>query len=45
MKVEKNSRSINWEVTILNANSVDEALEALQEAEQKLSRLYSVETK
>ena len=40
VKVEKNSRGYNWEVTATGAVSVDEALELVRDASEKLRAEY-----
>lgn len=40
LHIEKNSRGINWEVTILNATSTEEGIKLLEEARQKMAELY-----
>lgn len=40
IKIEKNSKGFNWEVTVTNADTVDEALAMLMDAEQKLRNQY-----
>lgn len=43
VKIEKNSRGYNWEVTVNGATNIDEALSILNEAEMKLSAKYSTQ--
>jgi len=43
MKVERNSRGVNWEVSVSNSSSVDECLAVLEDAEKKLRSKYSTE--
>lgn len=45
IKVEKNSRGFNYEVTVVGAFSVDQAIAMVRDAEQKLANLYAQETK
>lgn len=45
VKVEKNSRGYNWEVTVTGSTSIDEALSLINEAEMKLSAKYSTQEK
>lgn len=40
VKIEKNSRGYNWEVTILNAPTPDCAIEMLEDAKAKMASLY-----
>lgn len=40
LKIEKNSRGVNWEVSIVQARTVDEGMELLREAETKLRAEY-----
>lgn len=40
VKVEKNSKGYNWEVTVTGAASPEEALELVRAAEEKLKSLY-----
>ncbi len=40
LKVERNSRGFNWEVTVTGASSADEALTILKDAEAKLAAQY-----
>lgn len=44
VKVEKNSRGYNFEVTVTGAPSVDEALSLVREAESKLAAQYAQPT-
>lgn len=41
VKVEKNSRGYNFEVTVTGAPSVDEALAIVRDAENQLAAQYS----
>jgi hypothetical protein len=41
VKVEKNSRGFNYEVTVTGASNVDEAMAILKDAEAKLAAQYS----
>lgn len=43
VKVEKNSRGYNFEVTVTGASSVDEALKVVVDAETKLKAAYGQE--
>lgn len=43
VKIEKNSKGYNWEVTVTNADTVDEALEIIHDADQKLRQQYGGE--
>lgn len=36
VKVEKNSKGYNWEASVSGAKSVDEAIELLRDAEEKM---------
>ena len=45
MKVERNSRGYNWEVTVTGSVSVDEALTIVQDAKKKLSQIYTTQEK
>lgn len=40
MKVEKNSRGYNYEVSVVGVESVDDALKLIKEAEAKLKAEY-----
>lgn len=40
MKVEKNSRGFNYEITIQGAKSIEEAFELLTSGEAKLNEKY-----
>ena len=40
LKLEKNSRGCNWEITILNCKSADEAMAMLKDAEAKMAASY-----
>lgn len=40
VKLEKNSRGFNWEVTVLGAKSIEHAAAMLAEAEAKMTELY-----
>ena len=40
MKLEKNSKGFNYEVTVTGASTADEALEIIRDAEQKLYAAY-----
>lgn len=44
IKVERNSRGYNWEVTVSGAKSPDEALAIIQETEAKLKATYGEKT-
>ena len=44
LKVERNSRGFNWEVTVTGASSADEALSILKDAEAKLAAQYGEKT-
>lgn len=45
MKVEKNSKGYNWEVTVTGAASVDDALDIIQHSESVLKAMYGEEGK
>ena len=40
VKVEKNSRGYNWEVSVSNAKTIEEAISLLKEAERKLAASF-----
>lgn len=40
LKLIRNSRGVNWEITAMNFATVEEALEAIQQAETQLAALY-----
>ena len=40
VKVEKNSRGYNWEVSISTAKTIEEAISLLKEAERKLAASF-----
>ncbi len=42
VKVEKNTRGYNFEVTVIGASSVDEAMALIKDAETKLRYAYTV---
>lgn len=41
IKVEKNSRGVNWEVTVTGASNPDEALRIIRETDAKLAAQYA----
>jgi len=43
-KLEKNSKGFNYEVSVHNAKTVDEAMAILQDAEGKLKARYGAST-
>jgi len=43
LKVEKNTKGYNWEATITNAKSVEEAIAMVREAESKLKLQFGAE--
>lgn len=43
VKVEKNSKSINYEVSVIGAISVDEAVKLIREAMSQLKNEFAVE--
>lgn len=43
IKIERNSKSINWEVNVSNCHSVDEAMAIQTEAQEKLRAQYKLE--
>ena len=40
VKVEKNSKGYNWEVTVIGAKSPGAALDLIEQAEQELLEVY-----
>lgn len=40
VKVEKNSKGYNWEVTVVGCENVDQALMMINEAETKLWQMF-----
>ena len=40
VKIEKNSKGYNWEVTVVGASSVAQALMVMNEAEKSLQAMY-----
>jgi hypothetical protein len=40
VKVEKNSKGYNWEVSVSNCKTIDEAVSLLKEAEAKLAKSF-----
>jgi hypothetical protein len=40
VKVEKNSKGYNWEASVSDARSVDEALDVLRSAQERLAAEY-----